>query len=194
TNELSDKLASLAEARTMYAKIDSELTQRTTQLAEAEQRLADAKASRSAALSTNLVAQLGPPQVSDNPIGLGTSKLTVGASMAGLVFGLGTVFLVAPGPTQSRGRRRWTDHLQGRGRRASDATPPTEGTARSTDQTPIAVSPAEERPATLGGTGSTDPPKRVPRRATERRPAEQPSRKETPKPPQRRDQEPGSRP
>ena len=117
---LSNKLNQLAEARTKYAEIESELKQRTAQMAEAEQRLVDAKASRSAALSTNLVAQLGPPQVSDKPIGPGTSTLTLGSMMAGLVFGLGAVFLVAPGPTHSHGRRRWTDHLQGQNRRASD--------------------------------------------------------------------------
>ncbi|MEO1524970.1 MAG: hypothetical protein AAFX06_06015 [Planctomycetota bacterium] len=199
-NDLSDKLASLAEARTMYAKVDAELKQRTAQLAEAERRLADAKASRSAALSTNLVAQLGPPQVSENPIGPGTSKLTVGALMAGLVFGLGTVFLVAPGPSESRGRRRWTDHLHGRGRRASDtmsetATQP--AVSESTESTAPAARPARREPAaTIQPQASVPevpkadralPPKRVPRRAAEKSappkaPPQQAARKQPPAP------------
>ncbi|MCD0463695.1 GumC domain-containing protein [Roseiconus lacunae] len=120
TVDLSRKLEMLATARTSYAEIDAELKQRTEQLAAAEQRLADARANRSAALSTNLVAELGPPQVTEKPIGPGTMTTTFGAMMAGLIFGLGAVFLVAPGPAQNHGRRRWTDHVQSQNRRAED--------------------------------------------------------------------------
>ena len=90
-------------------------------LAEAQRLLSDAEAIRSAALSTNLVAELGPPQVTDTPIGPGGMTVAAGSSMAGLIFGLGAVFLIAPGPTQSHGRRRWSDYLAGQGRRFSDA-------------------------------------------------------------------------
>ncbi|QEF98987.1 hypothetical protein Mal15_30460 [Stieleria maiorica] len=134
--ELSSKLQMLAEARTMYAEIDSELQQRSEQLAEAEQRLVDARASRSAALSTNLVAALGPPQVSDKPIGPGTTTMTFGSMMAGLIFGLGAVFLIAPGPTHSHGRRRWTDHLEGQNRRAEDRARLAQQKRRSSDVQP----------------------------------------------------------
>lgn len=129
---LADRLGNLANARTDYAKIDAELKQRTQQLAEAERRLTDAQASRSAALSTNLVASLGPPQVTDRPIGPGTTTITSGAGLAGLIFGLGAVFLIAPGPTESQGRRRWTDYVAARGRRASDA--PEARNRRESDQ------------------------------------------------------------
>lgn len=118
--EQSAKLAMLAEARISYAEIEAELKQRTEQLTEAEQHLVDARANRSAALATNLVAALGPPQATDKPIGPSVAKLTLGSMIAGLIFGLGTVFLVAPGPAQSHGRRRWTDHLEGQNRRAED--------------------------------------------------------------------------
>lgn len=117
---LMKKLELLAEARTRYSEIDSELKQRSQSLADAEQRLSDAKASRSAALSTSLVAELGPPQVTDRPVGPGKTTLTLGSMMAGLVFGLGAVFLIAPGPTQSAGRRRWSDHVSTQNRRAAD--------------------------------------------------------------------------
>lgn len=128
----SSKLAALAEARTTYAEIDSELKHRNQQVADAEQRLSDARATRSAALSTNLVAALGPPQVSDRPVGPGKTTLTLGSMVAGLVFGLGAVFLVAPGPSNSDGRRRWSDHVQGSNRRASDrAKTQREGDRRS---------------------------------------------------------------
>ncbi len=115
-----ERLDRLALARTDYAKIDAEVKRRTTLLGEAERALTDAEASRSAALSTNLVSELGPPQVTDNPIGPSSALVAIGSSMAGLLFGLGAVFLVAPGPTESHGRRRWSDYLSGQGRRASD--------------------------------------------------------------------------
>jgi uncharacterized protein involved in exopolysaccharide biosynthesis len=117
---LTNRLAELAEARSTYAEIDAELQQRTQQVSEAEERLIDARAIRESALSTNLVAELGPPQVSDKPLGPGASTVTLGSMMAGLLFGLGAVFLIAPGPTNAHGRRRWTDHVQGQNRRASD--------------------------------------------------------------------------
>ncbi|KAA5543227.1 hypothetical protein FYK55_13200 [Roseiconus nitratireducens] len=119
-DQLAHRLEALAEARVSYAKVDAELKQRTEQLAAAEQRLAEANASRSAAMATSLVSQLGPPQVSDRPVGPGTATMTFGSMMAGLIFGLGTVFLVAPAPIQAHGRRRWNDHLEGHNRRASD--------------------------------------------------------------------------
>ncbi len=118
---LSERLERMALARTDYAKVDAEVTHRTQLLAEAERLLADAQATRSSALSTNLLAELGPPQVTDRPIGPGGMTLAAGSSMAGLIFGLGAVFLIAPGPTESRGRRRWSDYLSGQGRRNSDA-------------------------------------------------------------------------
>ena len=117
---ISVRLEKIAVARTNYAKIDDELDHRTTLLEEADRALTEAQASRTAALSTNLVEELGPAQVTDKPIGPSGSLVAVGASMAGLIFGLGAVFLIAPGPTESHGRRRWSDYLSGQGRRASD--------------------------------------------------------------------------
>ncbi len=123
-DELSRRLSKLADVRTDYAKLDAAVRQRTTLLGECEKALSDAQASRSAAMSTNLIAELGPPQVGDSPLGPSGLVLTFGSTMAGLIFGLGTVFLVAPGPTEMRSGRRWSDYLSA-GRRASDvATAP----------------------------------------------------------------------
>ncbi|MCG8651669.1 MAG: hypothetical protein MI861_17645, partial [Pirellulales bacterium] len=117
-SKLRNRLDKLAKARSDYAKIDAEVRQRTAQLSDAEKALSEAKASRSAALSTNLIAELGPPQVTDSPIGPSGTSVTLGSILAGLVFGLGSVFLIAPGPSDVHGRRRWTDYLNGYGRRA----------------------------------------------------------------------------
>ncbi len=127
---LHERLDELAKARTNYAKIDAEVRHRTQHLFETEQSLSDAKASRSAALSTNLVAELGPPQVSDKPIGPTVTVVAIGSTIAGMVFGFGAIFLIAPGPTEVQGKRRWSDYLQG-GRRASDAS--TQGERRHSD-------------------------------------------------------------
>ncbi len=112
------RLDRLAEARTTYSKVASEVKHRTTLLENAQRVLADAEASRSASLSTNLLAKLGPVNTGDSPNGVSTTMMTVGSGSAGLIFGLGMVFLVSPGPNQSRFGRRWSDMLGGR--RASD--------------------------------------------------------------------------
>ena len=89
-DQLTSRLEALAAARTDYANVDAEVDHRTTLLETAEQALTEAQASRNAALSTNLVAELGPPQVSENPIGPGGTLVTLGSASAGLLFGLGT--------------------------------------------------------------------------------------------------------
>ncbi len=119
--QLLERLDQIAIARTDYAKIDAEVKHRTRLLAEAEQLLAEARASRTAALSTNLIAELGPPQVGTHPTGPSGSLVTLGAMSAGLICGLGAVFLIAPGPTEVQSGRRWSDYI-GAGRRSTDAS------------------------------------------------------------------------
>ncbi len=121
--ELQERLNHLALARTEYAKLDADVRHRTEALAEAERLLTEAKANRSAAVSTNLIAELGPPQVSEKPVGPSGSSVVLGSISAGMIFGLGCVFLVAPGPTTRRAGRRWSDFL-GAGRRRTDQIAP----------------------------------------------------------------------
>ena len=116
--QLEQRLTRLAEARTGYAHLAAEVGHRTQLLEASEKALADAEARRSAALATNLLAELGPPRSGDSPVGPGGGLLTMGSAAAGLIFGLGVVFLVAPGPSDARYGRRWSDYLSGR--RASD--------------------------------------------------------------------------
>jgi succinoglycan biosynthesis transport protein ExoP len=115
---LQKRLDRLAEGRTAYSKIAAEVKHRTTLLEESQRVLAEAEASRSASLSINLLAKLGSVSTGDSPNGMSTTMMTAGSAAAGLIFGLGTVFLVSPGPNQSRFGRRWSDMLGGR--RASD--------------------------------------------------------------------------
>jgi len=126
-SQLNGKLIRLADVRTSYSKLDAEVKALNSQLADAEGALNEAQASRSAALSTNLLAELGPPQVGDSPEGISGAFLTLGAGFAGLVFGLGTVFLVAPGPSGPTYGRRFSDYV--RGRRSSDSQVPGQPTS-----------------------------------------------------------------
>ena len=115
---LQRRLDRLAEGRTSYAKIAADVKHRTALLEDSQRVLAEAEASRSASLSTNLLAKLGPVTTGSTPNGISSSMMTAGSATAGLIFGLGMVFLVSPGPNQSRFGRRWSDMLGGR--RVSD--------------------------------------------------------------------------
>jgi hypothetical protein len=115
---IQEKLASLAAIRVDYSRLVAEVKHRTELLSNAQAALADAEALRSASLSTNLLSELGPPRASEKPVGPGRSTITAGAAAAGLLFGFGSVFLIAPGPSGNSFGRRLTDRPQGR--RASD--------------------------------------------------------------------------
>lgn len=112
--ELEDKLGSLANIRADYSQLIAEVKNRTEILNQSQTGLAEAEALRSAAINTNLLAAMGPPKSSEYPVGLGTTKLTAGAMVAGLLFALGTVFLVAPNPNGQGFSRRLSDTMVGR--------------------------------------------------------------------------------
>lgn len=115
---LTERLDRLAHVRADYAHLASEVKHRTDLLAQADKALTEAQASSASSTSVNLLAELGPPVVSDSPIGTSGSIMTLGSATAGLLFGLGAVFLVAPGPNTTGRGRRWSDIISGR--RATD--------------------------------------------------------------------------
>ena len=116
---LMSRLEKLAQYRTEYSRIDADVKHRQEMLADAQRSLAEAAAARSAALSTSLIARFGNTQAGDKPTGPAAGMLTVGGCVAGLLFGLGIVFLVAPAPGGHQHGRRWSDYVR-YGRRASD--------------------------------------------------------------------------
>jgi len=126
-DNLEGRLERLADIRTQYSRYASEVKHRTALLEQAERSLTDAEASRSAAISTSLIAKLGPVTVSDDPNGPSVKLLAVGGGAAGMIVGLGMVFLVAPGPIQPSFGRRWSDRM--RNGRATDqpVNPPPPG-------------------------------------------------------------------
>ncbi|XZE52308.1 hypothetical protein SH139x_003998 [Planctomycetaceae bacterium SH139] len=115
--DLQAKLNKLATIRADYSLLVKEVEHRTGLLSDAETALAEAEASLSAAMTVNLLSELGPVRAGENPVGIGGTMVTAGATMAGLMLGLGGVFLVAPTP--GGGNRRWSDRLTGR--RATDS-------------------------------------------------------------------------
>jgi hypothetical protein len=147
------KLGSIAENRAEYANLISEVKTRTTILESAERELAEATASSDASLSTSLITRLDEPVISDKPIGPGRTTITALCTIAGLVFGLGLVFVIVPSESGKSFGRRLGD--MGFGRRSDDlATPPNEQRTgkRATDPVPA-------------------PPREMNQRATDRNPA-----------------------
>ena len=137
------KLGSIAENRAEYANIISEVKTRTTILESAERELAEASASSDASLSTSLITRLDQPVISDKPIGPGRTTLTALSTIAGLVFGLGLVFVIVPSESGKSFGRRLSD--MGFGRRRDDASTATteqRSGKRATD--PSAEAPREK--------------------------------------------------
>ena len=117
-NALQNRLATLADNRAPYANLLSEVKSKVSILESAERELAEVQAARDSSITTSLLTRLDAPSVSDRPIGPGRTTICGLCTIAGLVFGLGIVFVVTPidaGPTF--GRR---SHDRQRGRRDAD--------------------------------------------------------------------------
>jgi hypothetical protein len=165
--QLEARLAKIANIRAEYANVAGEVRARSQQLQDCERDLAQAQASREAAMTSSLMTRLDQPLLGEKPVGPGRSTIVIGASLSGLFFGLGLVFLLSPlDGGVNFGRRRF-DYSGQAGRRASDKL------KEATD----AISPTLGIPA--------DPTLPVQRRATDRRTAQavennQPSADEAP--------------
>lgn len=108
------KLGVLADSRADYANLVSEVKTRTTILEGAERELAEATASRDASFSTSLITRVDAPTVSDKPLGPGRTTITGLCTIAGLIFGLGLVFVFTPLDGGESFGRRWSDMASGR--------------------------------------------------------------------------------
>jgi len=116
--DAESKLGGLAENRAEYANVISEVKTRSTILETAERELAEAEASGEASSSISLISRLDQPTVSDGPVGPGKITIAGICTIAGLLFGLGIVFLISPNESgRSFGRR-----ISDLGRRKEDQT------------------------------------------------------------------------
>ena len=117
---LEERLEKIARIRAEYSNVASEVRSRNLQLQEAERELVQARASRDAALTSSLITRLDKPQLGEKPIGPGRTTILAGATVSGLFFGLGIVFLLTPLDGGGGFGRRRFDYSGLAGRRASD--------------------------------------------------------------------------
>jgi succinoglycan biosynthesis transport protein ExoP len=109
-----ERLSKLAGGRASYANLAAEVKSRSAMLDACEKSLAEAQAARDASVSTSLLTRLDAPIVSDRPIGPGRTTLAGMCAIAGLLIGLGFVFVITPidfGPAYGR---RAVDRATGR--------------------------------------------------------------------------------
>ena len=113
-----ERLAKLADSRAAYANLLSEVKSKIAMLESSERELAEIQAARDSSVSTSLLTRLDSPMVSDRPIGPGKTTISGLCAIAGLVLGLGIMFIVTPiDATPVFGRR---SHDRQRGRRDAD--------------------------------------------------------------------------
>jgi uncharacterized protein involved in exopolysaccharide biosynthesis len=115
--DVESRLTRLADLRARYANLVAEAQHANDLVVQAGKDLAEARARHLAALESSLITPLDEPDAGPAPLGPGTATIVLGGLGAGLVLGLGAVFLIAPGGR--KWGRRWSD-LVNRGRRASD--------------------------------------------------------------------------
>ena len=118
--QFEERLERLARIRAEHDYLNNEVRSRTRIHQEAEKQLAEARASRDAALSSSLLTRLDEPVLGERPAGPGRSTIVVGTTLAGLFFGLGIVFLLTPLDGEVAQSDRWNERL---GRRISDRFP-----------------------------------------------------------------------
>lgn len=143
-DQLSRRLNELAEIRTTYSNLLSDFENRTNILERAEASLNEAEASRQAAQSIDLITPLGPVQSGDKPVGPNDAMLLIGSISAGLLFGAGMVFLVAPGSGQDNFGRRWSDYSGSKFSAAPTAQTPEPAGATTTESRPPVATQSTE--------------------------------------------------
>lgn len=109
-----ERLAKLADSRAPYANLLSEVKSKVGMLESSERELAEIQAARDSSVSTSLLTRLDSPLVSDRPIGPGKTTIFGLCTIAGLIFGLGIVFVVTPMDVSPVFGRRSRDRELGR--------------------------------------------------------------------------------
>lgn len=98
--DLQRRFASLAEERAEYSNRVAAVDNTRLSLDRARENLSTAKAAQAAAHSGSLVTRLDEPETGPYPAGPGRTVITGAGAMAGLMLGLGLVFLTAGAPRE----------------------------------------------------------------------------------------------
>lgn len=109
-SQLEKRLEKLAEIRAQYSNVASDVRSRNQHLQDIQRELAQATASRDAAITSSLLTRLDEPLLGERPIGPGRSLILAGATASGLFFGLGIVFLLTPLTNYTNYGRRQQDN------------------------------------------------------------------------------------
>ncbi len=133
-DELVARIDVLADIRAEYANLVADVRSRSKVLQDTERQLSEVQAARDAAKSCSLVTRIDTPFSSETPVGPGKTTILAGSTVAGLFFGFGALFLIAPLEKTVVGRRS-SDFAAALGRRITDRFP---GNRRATDIAPIA--------------------------------------------------------
>jgi uncharacterized protein involved in exopolysaccharide biosynthesis len=117
--EVEKRMQSLSQIRTHYSSLATEVDQRTQFLQQAERELAAAKANGISAAAASLIHRVDQPIPSPQPIGPSAKVIVLAGLVAGLLSGLGLIYISEP--AVSTGGRRGTDPSSS-GRWAADQT------------------------------------------------------------------------
>jgi polysaccharide biosynthesis transport protein len=119
-SQLEARLANIANIRAEYGNLSNDVRSRSQIFQDAQRQLSEVRAAREAASSCSLVTRIDDPLASETPVGPGRSTIFAGTTIAGLFFGLGTVFLLTPFDGGVGYGRRRSDFETSMGRRMSD--------------------------------------------------------------------------
>ena len=164
-DELVARIDVLADIRAEYANLVADVRSRSQVLQDTERQLSEVQAARDAAVSCSLVTRIDTPFSSETPVGPGRTTILAGSTMAGLFFGFGALFLVAPLESTVVGRRS-SDFALAIGRRITDRFPGKRATDLATVAEPMlsaiasAAPTAENRSQPPAGATRTSPMRR----------------------------------
>ena len=93
-----DRLARLADARAEYSKLLASVANHTKLVEAARTNLADARARSAGALSSSVISRIDGVEAGVRPVGPSRKTVTAAGGVAGLILGLGLIFLFANPP------------------------------------------------------------------------------------------------
>lgn len=96
--EMRGRMSELASLRVDYASLTRDVDHRRTLLETARRDLANVEASRAVSQKCSLINRIGTPDTGAKPVGPGRTMIALGGIAAGVVIGLGILFVTLPAP------------------------------------------------------------------------------------------------